>query len=135
MCSGLRLVLGVKNAVLSVWADDLGKNGIFWRGCGLNRICLVGSNGGQARPLTKANCTLDYLHTFGSQLAIKDESLYKISTVMGSSPEICRRHYAALPLEAIAEAVEFAISRQSRFAITVADPIVAKNTSAERVHG
>ena len=38
---------------------------------------------------------LDFRHTFGSQLAMKGESLYKISTLMGNSPEICRRHYAA----------------------------------------
>lgn len=27
---------------------------------------------------------------------MKGESLYKIATIMGNSPEICRRHYAAL---------------------------------------
>lgn len=50
---------------------------------------------------------LDYRHTFGSQLAMKGESLYKISTLMGNSPEICRRHYAALLPEALADSVEF----------------------------
>jgi integrase len=50
---------------------------------------------------------LDYRHTFGSQLAMKGESLYKISTLMGNSPEICRRHYAALLPEAMAGTVEF----------------------------
>lgn len=50
---------------------------------------------------------LDYRHTFGSQLAMKGESLYKISKLMGNSPEICRRHYAALVPEAMAETVEF----------------------------
>lgn len=50
---------------------------------------------------------LDYRHTFGSQLAMKGESLYKISTLMGNSPEICRRHYAALIPEALAECVNF----------------------------
>ena len=35
---------------------------------------------------------LIYRHTFGSQLAMKGESLYKIATLMGDSPEICRRH-------------------------------------------
>ena len=38
---------------------------------------------------------LDFRHTFGSHLAMKGESLYKISELMGNSPEICRRHYAA----------------------------------------
>lgn len=50
---------------------------------------------------------LDFRHTFGSQLAVKGESLYKIATLMGNSPEICRRHYAALVPEAMAASVEF----------------------------
>jgi integrase len=50
---------------------------------------------------------LDYRHTFGSQLAQKGESLYKISTLMGNSPEICRKHYAALIPEALTDTVEF----------------------------
>lgn len=50
---------------------------------------------------------LDYRHTFGSQLAMKGESLYKISTLMGNSPEICRRHYAALLPDSLVNSVEF----------------------------
>lgn len=50
---------------------------------------------------------LDFRHTFGSQLAMKGESLYKIATLMGNSPEICRRHYAALGPEEMADSVEF----------------------------
>jgi len=50
---------------------------------------------------------LDYRHTFGSHLAMKGESLYKISKLMGNSPEICRRHYAALVPEEMAGVVEF----------------------------
>lgn len=50
---------------------------------------------------------LDFRHTFGSQLAMKGESLYKISTLMGNSPEICRRHYATLIPESMIESVEF----------------------------
>jgi integrase len=50
---------------------------------------------------------LHYRHTFGSQLAMKGESLYKISKMMGNSPEICRRHYAALIPEEMGDAVEF----------------------------
>jgi integrase len=50
---------------------------------------------------------LDFRHTFGSQLAMKGESLYKIATLMGNSPEICRRHYAALIPEAMSDTVEF----------------------------
>ena len=50
---------------------------------------------------------LEYRHTFGSQLAMKGESLYKISSLMGNSPEICRRHYAALLPESLTNCVEF----------------------------
>jgi integrase len=39
---------------------------------------------------------LDFRHTFGSMLAQRGVSLYKISAMMGNSPEICRKHYAAL---------------------------------------
>lgn len=51
--------------------------------------------------------SLDYRHTFGSHLAQRGVSLYKIATLMGNSPEICRRHYAALVPEAMAAEVEF----------------------------
>ena len=55
-----------------------------------------------------ANVTLALLsHTFGSQLAMKGESFYKIATLMGNSPEICRRHYAVLMLESLVMSVEF----------------------------
>lgn len=50
---------------------------------------------------------LDFRHTFGSQLAQKGESLYKISELMGNSPEICRKHYAALIPERMRDTVEF----------------------------
>lgn len=50
---------------------------------------------------------LDFRHTFGSHLAMKGESLYKIATLMGNSPEICRRHYATLLPESLLDAVEF----------------------------
>ncbi len=56
------------------------------------------------------NC-LDFRHTFGSHLAMKGESLYKISALMGNSPEICRRHYAALIPEALTDSVEFSSQR------------------------
>lgn len=69
------------------------------------------------RKINKANgldwgC-LDFRHTFGSQLAQKGESLYKIATLMGNSPAICQRHYAALIPETMHDTVEFpaAISR------------------------
>ena len=51
--------------------------------------------------------SLDYRHTFGSHLAMKGESLYKIATLMGNSPEIARRHYAELLPESMRDSVEF----------------------------
>ena len=50
---------------------------------------------------------LDFRHTFGSLLAQRGVSLFKISELMGNSPEICRRHYAALIPEQMADVVEF----------------------------
>lgn len=55
---------------------------------------------------------LDFRHTFGSQLAMANVSLHKISKLMGNSPEICRRHYAALVPEDMADVVEFAARHQ-----------------------
>lgn len=51
---------------------------------------------------------LDFRHTFGSHLAQEGESLFKIATLLGNSPEICRRHYAALIPEGMHDVVEFA---------------------------
>lgn len=51
--------------------------------------------------------SLEFRHTFGSQLAMKGESLYKINALMGNSPAICQRHYAALLPESLGDAVEF----------------------------
>ncbi|MBX3358878.1 MAG: tyrosine-type recombinase/integrase [Phycisphaeraceae bacterium] len=53
---------------------------------------------------------LHFRHTFGSQLAQKGVSLYKIATLMGNSPEICRKHYAALVPDAMGTDVEFSNS-------------------------
>ena len=50
---------------------------------------------------------LGFRHTFGSHLAMKGESLYKIATIMGNSPEICRKHYAALLPTSLISSVEF----------------------------
>jgi integrase len=50
---------------------------------------------------------LSYRHTFGSQLAMKGESLYKIASLMGNSPTIAQRHYSALLPESLVGSVEF----------------------------
>ena len=67
-----------------------------------------------SQTLRKVNTThgldwscLDFRHTFGSHLAQKGESLYHISELMGNSPAICRKHYAALVPEAMHDVVEF----------------------------
>ena len=52
--------------------------------------------------------SLDYRHTFGSQFAQAGVSLLQIATLMGNSPGICQRHYAALVPEAMGAVVEFA---------------------------
>ena len=57
---------------------------------------------------------LDLRHTFGSQLAKKGESLYKISTLMGNTPAVCRKHYAALIASDMQDTVEFAESEEDR---------------------
>jgi integrase len=50
---------------------------------------------------------LDFRHTFGSTLAQMGRSLFQIAELMGNSPEICRRHYAALMPEKMHDVVEF----------------------------
>lgn len=50
---------------------------------------------------------LDYRHTFGSQLAMKGEILFKISNLTGNSPEVCREHHAFLLPESMLSSVEF----------------------------
>ncbi len=78
------------------------------------------------KKLTWSN--LDFRHTFGSQLAMKGESLYKIATLMGNSPEICRRHYAALVPEAMCDTVEFPDAKDEEKPAT---PAVAAENKAE----
>lgn len=55
--------------------------------------------------------SLDYRHTFGSQLAQRGVSLFNFATLMGNSPEICRRQYAALIPEAMTADVDFSTTR------------------------
>lgn len=50
---------------------------------------------------------LDFRHTFGSLLAQKGVSLYKISILMGNSPEVCKRHYASVLPHSLISEVEF----------------------------
>ena len=61
---------------------------------------------------------LDYRHAFDSQLAIKGESLYKIAVLMVNSPEICRRHCAALLPEALGSTVDLASEQEPALAMS-----------------
>ena len=56
---------------------------------------------------------LDFRHTFGSHLAMKGESLYKISQLLGNSPAVAQKHYLALLPESLVGSVEFHQVRQS----------------------
>jgi integrase len=49
-----------------------------------------------------------YRHTFASHLAMRGLSLYQIAALLGNSPDICRRHYAALVIEKFSDCVDFA---------------------------
>lgn len=62
--------------------------------------------GGNTKAGLKWGC-LVFQYTFGSQLAMKGEPLYKISGLIGNSSEICRRHYAVLLPETLTDCVEF----------------------------
>jgi integrase len=70
---------------------------------------------------TSWNC-LDFRHTFGTQLARRGVSLYKIATLMGNSPAICRKHYAFLLSDELKEEVEFGHS----------DPVTGGSAGARR---
>ena len=59
-----------------------------------------------ARHGLRWNC-LAYRHTFGTQLAMAGRDERTIAELMGNSPTIVRRHYAAWLPEAHPEAVEF----------------------------
>lgn len=76
---------------------------------------------------------LDFRHTFGSQLAQKGESLYKISTMMGNSPTICQRHYAALIPETMHDAVEFPITQKEQADTTEANQNAATQALLDRL--
>lgn len=52
------------------------------------------------------NCKI-YRHTFGSHLAMRDVSMFKISKLMGNSVAICERYYAALSPQSLADSVDF----------------------------
>lgn len=74
---------------------------------------------------------LDFRHTFGSHLAMKGESLYKISKLMGNSPQICEKHYAALMPECMYASVEFGSPVQAPEPPKSPDPVPISNQSEE----
>ncbi len=56
---------------------------------------------------------LDFRHTFGSTLAQGGRSLFQIAELMGNSPDVCRKHYAALMPEKMYDVVEFDPTKSS----------------------
>lgn len=76
---------------------------------------------------------LDFRHTFGSQLAQKGESLYKISTMMGNSPAICQRHYAALIPETMHDTVEFPTMQPQKAESSLGDQDPAAQALLDRL--
>jgi site-specific recombinase XerD len=57
---------------------------------------------------------LDFRHTFGSTLAQRGRSLFQIAELMGNSPDVCRKHYAALMPEKMHDVVEFNPTKSSK---------------------
>lgn len=69
-----------------------------------------------SRALRRANARaglpwgcLDYRHTFGSLLAQRGVSLFQIATLMGNSPEVCRRHYSSLGLHSLVDVMSISL--------------------------
>jgi integrase len=105
-------VVPISDALLTILQEFAPKAGAVWyfaSPCG--RRWDPDNFSQDLREINKAHGlvwgSLDYRHTFGSHLAMKGESLYKISALMGNSPEICRKHYAALIPEQMRDTVEF----------------------------
>jgi len=119
--SDLLNILSAYNPPASTSWYLLSPQGVFWdpdnfskhirninKSCGLKWSCL------------------DFRHTFGSHLAQKGESLFKIAELMGNSPEICRRHYAALVPEKMHDAVEFQPPQKADKAEALLQKVLAK---------
>lgn len=95
---------------LSLWEPP---RGVVWhfpspRGVRWNEDNFSRAFRRQQRELGVSWTALDLRHTFGTQLAMGGVSLYKISKLMGNSPDICRKHYAFLMPDQLKEEVEFA---------------------------
>jgi integrase len=52
---------------------------------------------------------LDFRHTYGSQLAMKGLTIYKIAKLMGNSSRVAERHYAALQTEDLHKDINFGV--------------------------
>jgi integrase len=66
--------------------------------------------------------SLHFRHSFGSHLAQRGVSLYQIAALMGNSPSVCQRHYAALVLEDMEPLVS----------LSAAPPLRAQSVNAPR---
>jgi hypothetical protein len=56
---------------------------------------------------------LDYRHTYGSQLAMKGVSIFKIAKLMGNSARVAEKHYAALQTQDLHKDIEFGESLET----------------------
>jgi integrase len=55
---------------------------------------------------------LDFRHTYGSQLAMKGVSIFKIAKLMGNSARVAEKHYAALQTQDLHKDIEFGVEPQ-----------------------
>ena len=82
---------------------------------------------------------LDFRHTFGSHLAQRGMSLFKIAQLMGNSPEICRRHYAALVPEQMHGEINFFGAESSQDpappGAATPSPVSKADAQASAAHG
>ncbi len=56
---------------------------------------------------------LDFRHTYGSQLAMKGVSIYKIAKLMGNSVRVAERHYAALQTQDLHDDIDFGVVKET----------------------
>lgn len=56
---------------------------------------------------------LDFRHTYGSQLAMKGLTIYKIAKLMGNSARVAERHYAALQTEDLHKDINFGVEEDA----------------------
>lgn len=66
----------------------------------------------ERKPMDLKWTMLDFRHTYGSQLAMKGVSIYKIAKLMGNSARVAEKHYAALQTQELHKDIEFGVESQ-----------------------